>query len=150
MSRANPATSHENAGIAAWRFKLKAEIGSYQDCVNFYAAETSPTDFSDEPAKLGPHMSVKPCRRKTTMLTSYYAVVLYETEIIRYYPDGTFSVDNGGFNTPTTLYRLSAVLPPRWMVFHYRKQLKLIRLAEDGYTQAQTIWPATHERRVKT
>jgi len=32
MSRANPATTHQYAGIAAWNVKLRAEIHSYAAC----------------------------------------------------------------------------------------------------------------------
>lgn len=147
MSRANPATTHDNAGIAAWRFNLKAEISSWDDCMTFLYEDG---DTSLLERELGPHM-------KVTRELGYCAVVLYATEIIRYYPDGTFSVDNGGWNTPTTLYRLSAVLPSGFGAFHHKKQLKLIRYGQGLQAESfemspherEVIYPATHDTRVK-
>lgn len=56
-----------------------------------------------------------------------YEVILYETPIVRYYPDGTFSVDNGGFNTPTTSQRVSQFTPAWFTGAHERKKLVLRR-----------------------
>ena len=95
------AATHDNAGIAAWRFKLEGEIGSYEDCATFLAEYGGPVLTTSR--KLGPQMTV--VRNQDE---GYCAVRLYATEIIRYYPDGTFSVDNGGFNTLTTKARLDA------------------------------------------
>ena len=119
-----PAT-HDNAGISAWRFKLKAEIGSYEDCRAF--VEEHDPDFVL--AKLGPQMVVLRLgdghRDVDSSKGDVFAVRLYDTEIIRYYPDGRFSVDNGGFNTPTTSVRLNAVLPYGWGAYHRNKKLAL-------------------------
>lgn len=127
-----------NAGIAAWRFKLAAEIHSYADARDFLRAKS----FSGQYADLGANMAV--VVSESRFGAEIYAVRLYETEIIRYYPDGTFSVDNGGFNTPTTMYRLNAVLPEGWTANHHKKQLALRR---NGGPWLE-FWPCTHERRM--
>jgi hypothetical protein len=51
------------------------------------------------------------------------ATWLYETDIITYYPDGTFVADNGGFNTPTTSTRCNQFGPEGWCFFHHNKKL---------------------------
>lgn len=130
--RANPATTHDNAGIAAWRFKLKAEIDSYGDANTFLGGAKE--------RELGPHMIVREHSTPTSW-RDYIAVVLYDTEIIRYYPDGTFSVDNGGWNTLTTRARLNAVVPKGFHVWHERKQLCI---AGNG----TTVRNATHDNRI--
>lgn len=145
MSRANPHTTHDNAGIAAWNFKLKGEIGSYEDCIKFACENEAVTATSMHADwALGPKMVL----RLNTLGDSgenYYAVVLYNTEIIRYYPDGTFSVDSGGFNTPTTRERLNAVLPYRYSRASgangsaYFKQKKL---------GVGGLWPLDHSKRI--
>lgn len=145
MSRANPRTTHGNAGIASWRFKLKAEVHSYEDAAQFLR-DTEPRwrlvgdvehGVEHGTFDLGPHMVVVEQR-------DYLAVMLYDTEIIRYYPDGTFSVDNGGHSTPTTMYRLNAVLPDGWVANHHKKQLALRRVDGDWLE----FWPCTHDRRI--
>ena len=50
-------------------------------------------------------------------------VVLYDTPIVRYYKDGSFSVDNGGFNTPTTMNRINQFTPSWFWCCHMRKKL---------------------------
>lgn len=196
MSRANPSTTHDNAGIAAWRFKMLGEIHSYEGCARVMAEHGA-----DGFAKIGPHMTLiheghplddqpecpecgehlantgdatyrwtcntEGCDQKGTHFvaddfgyinTRTYAVELYTTKIIRYYPDGTFSVDNGGRATPTTMYRLCAVLPPAYSAYHHRKQLGLradsLRVtfppisraaARDG---ARVLWPLDHSKRI--
>lgn len=55
-------------------------------------------------------------------------IVLYYTPIVRYYADGTFSVDNGGFNTPTTSRRITQ-FTPRWF-WAYHENKKLVARAE--------------------
>ena len=157
--------THSNAGIASWRFNLKAEIGSYEDCAGFVAERVREEGAVKTPEQgghalrftarggesydyeLGPKM-------RLVMKADCYAIVLYDTEIIRYYPDGTFSVDNGGFNTPTTAYRLSAVLPDNFYnAFHHQKQLGLRhkdgRWPTRGKVQPEgVLWPLDHSIRI--
>lgn len=130
--------THDNAGIAAWRVNLKGEIRSYEDCAKFMNSDGY-TD-ADFVRNLGPQMKV--VRRD-----GYYAVVLYDTEIIRYYPDCTFSVDNGGFNTPTTKARLDMVLPRGFYAYHHKKQLGLAGNGHD-YTGPTKLWPLDHSVRI--
>ena len=53
----------------------------------------------------------------------YYAIVLYKTEIVRYYENEMFSVDNGGYNTPTTAKRINQFTPRDYSFFHHNKKL---------------------------
>jgi hypothetical protein len=146
--------THPNAGIAAWRVKLAAVIGSYDDCRTFIEG-AGDEDNEDIRRELGAHMYViyrDGCADEGCPVDfECYEVYLYDTPIIRYYPDGTFSVDNGGFNTLTTMYRLNVVLPDGWAAFHERKQLGLRRFDYGGepYVRAERFWPCTHERRFK-
>jgi hypothetical protein len=114
--------NHIHAGIAAWNFKLLGKVNSYAE------AETFMREHGDDGfAKLGPHMTLiheghdlDPDQGART-----YAVELYSTKILRYYPDGTFSVSNGGHPTPTTTARLNAVLPEGFSAFHQERMLGL-------------------------
>lgn len=50
-------------------------------------------------------------------------IVLYDTPIVRYYSDGTFSVDNGGYNTLTTARRITQFSPNGYWFGHQHKKL---------------------------
>mgnify|MGYP000880764450 CR=1 FL=1 len=130
--------THNNAGIAAWRCNLKASIGSFDDALDFLD--------DDYERDLGPQMVVK--RNGLGPFIDYLSVVLYDTEIIRYYPDGTFSVDNGGFNTPTTRARLNMVLPRGYHAYHHKKQLGLAGNGHD-YSGPTKLWPLYHSVRIE-
>jgi hypothetical protein len=88
----------------------------------------------------------------------YVAIVLYDTEIIRYYPNGTFSVDNGGYNTITTTERLQAVLPDGFRCYHFStKEIKGKLGLIYGYSPwpkrrkiqtPDTLWPLDHSKRI--
>jgi hypothetical protein len=166
MSRANPLTTHDNAGISAWRFKMNAQISSYADCER--AMEILGKDGF---AEIGPHMTLiheghhedgrDPNGYPSGMTAQEprpYAVELYSTKIIRYYPDGSFSVDCGGFATPTTRERLAAVCPDGCSPYFHRKLLGL-RADDKGVTFAplssyarargdRVLWPLTHSDRI--
>lgn len=65
----------------------------------------------------------------------WYALVLYDTEIVRYYRDGTFSVDNGGYNTPTTSTRVNQFTPDAWSFWHHDGVLCAVRHPEPDFTR---------------
>lgn len=151
--------THDNAGIAAWNFKLKGEVKSCEQARAF-VQENDPDGVM---AELGPKMHVLLLGDGHGYSEDVYAVVLYNTEIIRYYPDGTFSVDNGGHNTLTTRERLQAVLPDGFGCYHFStKELKgklgLTHFKRPfGQTSfpkrrkvqtADTLWPLDHSRRI--
>jgi hypothetical protein len=50
-------------------------------------------------------------------------IFLYSTEIISYYSDETFTVRNGGYNTPTTSRRVTQFTPDGYVFFHQDKHL---------------------------
>ena len=110
MSRENHATTHQNAGIASWRFKPKAKINSYHEAAIFLGRWAV--------ADLGSNMKV--CRRGPHAI----AIRLYDTDIITYYSDDTFEANNGGWNTPTTSTRLNLFGPAGWHFGHHKKRLQ--------------------------
>jgi hypothetical protein len=55
----------------------------------------------------------------------YFGIVLYNTEIVRFYQDETFSVDNGGFNTPTTSTRVTQFTPMGYSAWHSKGKMML-------------------------
>lgn len=147
------------AGIAAWNFKLKGEIHSYEQARAF-VKENDPDGVM---AELGPNMHVLLKGDGYLEREDIYVVLLYNTEIIRYYPDGTFSVNNGGHNTPTTSARLNAVLPDGFRCYHFstreiKGKLGLIHCKSPYDTTpfpkhrkvqtADTLWPLDHSRRI--
>lgn len=157
--------THYYAGVAACNFKLKAEIKNYNQARAF-VQENDPDCIM---ADLGPNMHVlllgdghrevyKAFQDATENWGDIYAVVLYDTEIIRYYPDGTFSVDNGGFNTITTTERLQAVLPDGFCCYHFStREIKgKLGLTYGGspwpkrrkVQEAGTLWPLDHSKRI--
>lgn len=151
--------THDNAGIAAWNFKLKGEVKSYEQARAF-VRENDPNCIM---AELGPKMHVLLLGDGHGYREDVYAVVLYNTEIIRYYPDGTFSVDNGGHNTPTTTARLKAVLPDGFGCYHFstreiKGKLGLFHYESPYDTTpwpkrrkvqtGNTLWPLDHSRRI--
>jgi hypothetical protein len=87
-------------------------------------------------------------------------IVLYDTPVVSYYRDGSFSVDNGGFNTPTTMNRVNQFAPHWFWIGHIDK--KLCCRAEDvgmeadfrRYGQGWKVcthdvkFPVEHERSV--
>lgn len=105
---ANPLTTHPYAGIPATSPVKAAKVNSYKEA----ATRLGKRDL----VKIGPHLHLK-------RGAGYIAVVLYETDIVRYYPHGTFSVNNGGFNTLTTTTRLNQFGPEGWRFWHDKKQL---------------------------
>lgn len=50
-------------------------------------------------------------------------IILYKTPVVRYYNDGTFSVDNGGYNTRTTAMRITQFTPEGFSFCHQDKKL---------------------------
>lgn len=156
----NMIASHDNAGIAASRFNMNAQIASYEDCQRAMELLGDGNGF----AKIGPRMTLifEGHDQDPDQASRTYAVELYHTKIIRYYPDGTFSVSNGGFATPTTRERLQAVLPEGFIAYHHstpylKRRLGLEKLSGDGSrtfpgrgkTQPEgVLWPLDHHVRI--
>lgn len=59
-------------------------------------------------------------------------VILHSTKILTLFPDGSFIVDTGGFNTHTTRARLNSFLPAGWGVHTERGDIYLTRWLSDG------------------
>ena len=116
MSRANSATTHQYAGIAAWRVKLAAEIHSYADALAFLEARGSRSE------KLAANMYVTAGGPAEDPYKQIW-IILYRTTVLCYRRDGKFWADNGGWNTPTTSTRLNMVAPRGWFFSHERKRL---------------------------
>lgn len=91
-------STHGGYGIPAnTRIKAKAEIHSYADCVAFLDGDNEKEVASN----------VTIVRRAPDAI----AVRLYQTDIITYYADDTFSFTNGGYYTPTTSARANQFGP---------------------------------------
>lgn len=101
--------AHLYAGISATHYvKAKADIHSYADCINFLAGEMDKRLASNVRILLyGPTGGPYECR-----------VRLYHTDILTYYPDGTFDFTNGGFATRTTSTRCNQFGPKGWFFSH--------------------------------
>ena len=116
--RANPLTTHSNAGIAAKNVKLAAEIHSFEDAAAFLEGTWQ--------KPLAKHMMVTVSRAvdgdqaKPTAIS----VWLYDTCILVYHESRKVVADNGGFNTPTTTCRLNMVAPAGVHFFHEHKKLR--------------------------
>lgn len=140
MSRANPLTTHVNAGIAA-NAKIKTwqdrTFESFEDCRDAYWSANGPEHekarwrerFGIKDLRIGSNVYLRPLQQDhLSGIPAAYAIVLYSTEIVRYYADGTFSVCNGGYNTPTTSSRISQFTPPGFYVWHDRKKLVMFSM----------------------
>ena len=89
--------------------KAKASIKSYDEAARFLG------DAGKRKLALNTYV-----RRVTSRSI---AVVLYTTNVVIYYDDGTFSVSNGGWPTITTSSRISQFTPDHWSFWHHRGQL---------------------------
>jgi hypothetical protein len=158
-TRANPRTTHDNAGIAAWRFKLNHEIGSFDDCRDAYFGADEHAKwregFGTRDLIIGPNMYVRATAWRTQVgIPTAYAVVLYDTEVIRYYDDGTFSVDCGGHATSTTRERLNGVVPDGFGAYFHDHRLGLFRPIKEPVVPCVgrskkpfakgSLWPLDH------
>lgn len=107
----SPRSTHDNAGIAAnMDIKTKATIKSWADADAFLGK-------SESSKQLASNVTVERDLKDTIHVT------LYSTRIVSYYPDETFSVNNGGFNTPTTSRRVTQFTPDGYVFWHHKKML---------------------------
>lgn len=117
------------AGIAANNdVRARADIRSYEDALAFLHHEGIQTDLTPlADVRLASNVYVR-------WTEDYIAIVLYLTEVVRYYPDGTFSVDNDGHNTPTTSRRVNQ-FTPRWATFWHEQRMLTVNADDlDQYT----------------
>lgn len=116
--------THEYAGIAANMVIKTVDncvFDSYEACRQFAMHHGSQGDTEWEIAS-----NVRLRLSRSPDGSYHYAIVLYRTEIVRYYADNqTFSVDNGGFNTPTTASRVTQFTPAGYSGWHHEKKLVL-------------------------
>lgn len=135
-SGGNPLTTHSEAGIPANMFvKLFRDM----PCTNWdealaiiNAIYLSPHTTHDRYTARGVVITKDARGNISLQRTSaeeedgdWIDVILYDTPIVRYYQDGSFSVDNGGFNTPTTSTRISQFTPHGYHAYHANKKLCL-------------------------
>lgn len=108
------ASTHQYAGISAnMEIAARGTVHSYRDGITYLDGQHSRLIASNVMVRLSDDKS-------------YVAIVLYDTEIIRYYDDNqTFSVDNGGFATPTSASRVSQFTPPGYAAHHSHKRMVL-------------------------
>lgn len=77
------------------------------------------------------------------------AVQYYNTDVISCAPDGTITVDTGGFHTVTTAHRMVNYLPPGWSVYRRDRRVK----GQRGFVDEQLYWacegiPKVYEQRL--
>lgn len=105
-------STHTNAGIAALT-TLKtvgnAEVHSYEDAECFLGGLSF--------RKIASNVMI--FRNSPTTIS----VKLYQTDIVTYHKDGTFTAQNGGFNTPTTSARAQQFGPRNTYFYHHKKIL---------------------------
>jgi hypothetical protein len=143
--------THDYAGISTWNFKMTVEVHSFEQARDAFWCPPEGAkwyqSFGVRDLIIGPNMYLRPnfSGREQAGIPTRFAIRLYNTEIIRYYPDGTFSVDNGGFNTPTTTERLQVVLPDGFRCYHFStREIK----GKLGLTYRGSPWPK--RRKVQT
>lgn len=125
-TRYNPLTTHQYAGIAA-NMTIKTvdsyQFDSFDACHRF--ADTHKMVVEGE-WNIASNVRLRSVPEEDGLSIAYYAIVLYKTEIVRYYDDRqTFSVDNGGHNTPTTSERVTQFTPAGYAAHHSQKRLVL-------------------------
>ena len=109
MKNNGPGASHVYAGIVAnIPINAKADVCNHATAFKFLEGEP-----------------MRPLASNVLVVAQlgWIAIQLYNSEIVRYYADGTFSVDNCGFNTPTTRQRVDQFTPKWFFPSHYKKQL---------------------------
>lgn len=83
-----------------------------------------PADYSDWQDKLGNRTQRKLENNTYVRLerypTEHIALRLHQTDILKVYPDGSFVVDNGGWQKMTTMRRLNNYLPPGWSIYTHQ------------------------------
>lgn len=159
--------THAHAGIAAYRFTMTEDVRSYDQAREVFDRlymETTTATMTTDRVKLRAGQSRYGYKIGPKMYLfdgdGFYEVVLYDTPIIRYYADGTLSVDNGGHATPTTRERLDAVLPDGFRAYHHTvvKGQSRLGLNTPGSTfptrakvqREDVLWPLDHSVRIDT
>lgn len=115
-----PAT-HNNAGISASCYvdtKRGAKVQSFATALAFLRIETDQTRFSVgqevQLAKRSPNLKLRVVKTADNGQPTEIGVVLYDTVIITYRNDETFTCNTGGFITATTATRMSQFSPPAY------------------------------------
>lgn len=112
------ASNHEYAGIAAGSF-----IKTAAECRN----------YCEYRAFLGTQRTKRLAANVVVWLDRDVVVVqLYTTDILRYYPTGFFSANNGGYTTITTTTRLNQ-FGPRGVDFWHHKGKLMCSLGPCGH-----------------
>jgi hypothetical protein len=71
-----------------------------------------------------------------------YALVLHQTPIITWHLDGTITLNDGGWNTPTTYRRMNEFLPSG--IHIYRKDWNMEMNLKRKYVGLESIWTQTN------
>ena len=85
-----------------------SEVRSYKDAEEFLSHGRNPDD--------------RPLANNTRLIHhgNSIGVVLHDTEVVTYYPDGRISLDSGGWRTVTTRDRMNNYGPLGWQVWQDR------------------------------
>lgn len=140
------AATHPNAGIAAnsdVRTRVPFRAQSYKEiCETYDSLLKVNTHVTDDGwyywHELGSNVWMSEIGHRGWPL-SFISIKLYDTEIVRYYPDDTFTVSNGGFNTLTTRQRIAQFTPKGWNAWHENKKLYLVGHGKKIQTSVHNI-----------
>ncbi len=111
--------NHNWAGLAAWNLKSKAECHTYEEYEKFLGPRNNRGIASNvEVVRYS-----FPVTNSVAVVLGAIGIKLYQTVILMYFSDHTFSADNGGYDTPTTIYRLHRFGPVGVSFYHKNRKL---------------------------
>lgn len=125
------ASNHINAGIAAnteikthveWKCESYADVEEVFFQLKHDRGKPAKDDGTYFWYELGSNVYMRRMGGVAKNLT-WIDVILYDTPIVRFYPDDTFTVSNGGYNTRTTSRRVNQFTPDDHWFFHDKKIL---------------------------
>ena len=127
------ASTHDYAGIAATTSikTVRPFHASYEWCSGFL-------DGRPDSKTLASNVKVRRCQ------DGAIAILLYDAEIVKYYNNGKFSVDNGGFPTFTSANRITQFTPDGWVFCHADYKL----CGRKGHSYDNIIVGLTHKTKL--
>ena len=100
--------------------KMKADVTTFEDAIKFLGGETQ-KEFGHN-------------TYMTRLSSGSVAVTYHKTEIVTYHPNGTITLDNGGWHTVTTARRMHRLTPSNVRVGVRNRLMYVERVTDDGVT----------------
>lgn len=120
------------------------KVRSYNDCRLLIASQPPAPDGSERTAKyLTRDVAVVRSMNSAIGPRPIYSIMFRHTPVLIYYADGTFSADNGGFNTPSTTNTMNRYGPPGWHFFHRKRKL----FGQHADDEPETAHIMSHQKR---